>query len=229
MLSQFNCDVVQVLDCCCAVEAITGVEIETLAAAVDTAGSKIRTSFTSALLWTLRRDIKGSRGSTRTFAEMYAHIMRNNSTFGLEAHLIHVIGSKPSVAIRRLAGAGLPSSVTGDEQNKPGILRATITAHLNTKITPQNINEITTWFTTSVPTNVRRIDIQFEGVFESESYVVMFTVPIEVWTCLRSDLGYRMTGLTKGGNKLLQRSSQVLDAKAAPKGGENVRPEFSKN
>jgi hypothetical protein len=107
--------------------------------------------------------------------------------------------------------------------------RTTITAHLNTKITPQNINEITTWFTTSVPTNVRRIDIQFEGVFESESYVVMFTVPIEVWTCLRSDLGYRMTGLTKGGNKLLQRSSQVLGAKAAPKGGENVRPEFSKN
>jgi hypothetical protein len=42
-------------------------------------------------------------------------------------------------------------------------------------------------------------------------------------------VGYRMTGLTKGGNKLLERSSQVLGAKAAPKGGENVRPEFSKN
>jgi hypothetical protein len=204
-------------------------ETEVLAAAVDIAGATIETCFTNALLRTLRRELGGSQRST-TFAEIYAHMLKNKSDFGLEAIPIYVTTNKPSIAIRRLAGAGSSQSPKEDEINKPGTLKATITAHLDGKLTPPNINELKTWFTTSIPSNVRRIDVQFEGVFETESYIIVLTVPIEVWSCLRADEAYGVLGLTKGGNKLLQTGTgQFLGTTATPKGRENLRPGSSKN
>lgn len=204
-------------------------ETEVLATAVGITGAMIETCFTNALLRTLRRGLDGSQRST-TFAEIYAHMMKNKSDFGLEAIPIHVTTSKPSIAIRRLAGAGPSQSPKEDEINKPGTLKATITAHLDGELTPQNINELKTWFTTSIPSNVRQIDVQFDGVFETESYIVVLTVPIEVWSCLRADEAYGILGLTKGGNKLLHTGTgQVLGTTAAPKGRENLRPGSLKN
>jgi hypothetical protein len=217
------------LDCCSAVKAIDSLETEVLAAAIDTAGATIKTCFTNALLRTLRRELSGPQRST-TFAEIYAHMLRNKDDFGLEAIPLHVTASKRSVAIRRLAGAGSFQPPTEDESNKPSTLKATITAHLDDKLTSQNINELKMWFTTSIPSNVRRIDIQFEGIFETESYLAIFTVPIEVWSCLRVDQAYGVLGLTKGGNKLLQTGTgQVLGTAVTSKGRENVRPRPSKN
>jgi len=216
-MSTFDCEVAQILDCCCALNAVDMLETEVLAAAADTAESRIDTCFTNVLLTSLRK----MQGEPVSLAALYGHIIRLREVYGLEYAPFHVTkDGGASIVLQKLGGSGIPRPLK--EVTESGSLKMLITAHLVNKITPQDVEQMRKWTTSGVPAVIRQLDIQFEGAFDSDSGMLLFSVPVEVWSCLRDDPAYNGIGIIRSHNKMLGSRTGVLGTVTKPSGTENM-------
>lgn len=228
LLSNINGDVLQILDCCYAAEAVDQFNCELLLAtsATEEASADIETCFTNALLQTLT-DINGSPYSV---AEIYGHMMRYRHTLNLVYSPIYVPpepGSS-SIVLQKLGPPPVPRPRLISSANKTVEPKAIITAHLDASLTQDNVKELKKWLTKALPSNIQGLEIELTGVFEAESTIVEFRVPIEIWACLREDPAYTYVGMARSGNKLLSWGQSGTLAARPPSGYENIRPGSSK-
>lgn len=195
-LAGFACDVVQILDCCCAIEAVDQLNSEIMAAAIETAGADIETSFTMALLKTLQ----SLQGKPTSLATVYSNIMRTRNKLKLQYIPIYVPKSGASVVLQPVGQAGVPPPITHPNLiNTPKVL---LSVDLDGNMTEQTVHELTEWLTSHIPSTVQRITVQLEGIFRANSSIILFTAPVEIWACLRQDDAYKFVSEVRSSNML---------------------------
>jgi hypothetical protein len=218
LLSGFACDVVQILDCCAAIEAVSDLDCEVLAAASGTASANVNYSFTKAFLSALQ----SFNGAPTSLSMVYGHIMRNKKKFNLQYHPIYVPRTrKTSCVIQPLGNSAVPSTVSYANRSNPP--KMTLSVHLDRTMTSNNVDEIKNWLTTNVPSNAKGITVDFEGLFDTDSSILIFTVDIEIWAVMRQDIAYQFMGMTTSRNKLSLGQGLPLQPLGI-KGSENKKP-----
>ena len=60
-----------------------------------------------------------------------------------------------------------------------------------------NVSEWNRWLTTGAPLEIQSIDVRMENSYNSYSQLVIFSLPIVVWTRLRENSAYRFVGYIK--------------------------------
>jgi hypothetical protein len=199
----------------------------TACSATEIASDKVAVSFTKALI----NQLKVCNGQPWTTVSIFSELVRNKKKHGL----IATPGFLPSnstdlpIVLRKLGKFSTPPPITGREENEEP--RVIITAHVEDKITPATVRQLQLWLSTGMPSNLLKLKVEFAGVFDTDSSLLEFRVPVEVWAMLRDDPAYRYGGLVRSGNRLLQlaqaaqaaQQSATLAIRPAP-GSENIKP-----
>lgn len=94
---------------------------------------------------------------------------------------------------------------------QPNGERVVVTVHLSDHNgAPPDLGQWTTWLTSNLPSNVSKTQITIEGVFDTDSVVILVSMPLEVWTMLPDgDGAYGFVSFVKSGNRLLQRQTTL--------------------
>jgi hypothetical protein len=225
LLSGFKSDVLQIFDCCHAGEAFSHVECEYLTAcsATEIASDQAHISFTKAIV----EQLKICNGQPWTILAIYSAIVRNKEKYGLNitpAYLARTSTSTP-IVLRKLGTLPTPPPITGREKNEEP--RVIITAHVEDKITPETVRQLKIWLETGMPSQLLKVKVNFEGVYDTDSCILEFRVPVEVWAMLRDDPAYRYIGLSRSGNRLLELAQKTTTLVARPAFGyENIKPGY---
>jgi hypothetical protein len=201
-------DALVILDCCYAssstVENSSGPEVLAASTWHTTAGTALSASFTQSLI----NEMKRLNGNSASIASIYAQIHRNTKPYmDVAAYPIHApkIG-RDSITLSKL---GTPTvgrrSIIGPLQPKDE--RVVITVNLSDHNgTPSDPAQWTTWLTSNLPSHVSKSQITVEGIFDSDSFVMLVSLPLEVWTMLPDgDDAYSFVSFVKSGDLLLPR------------------------
>lgn len=201
-------DVLVILDCCydssTAVENSTGPEVLAASTWHTTAGAALSTSFTQNLI----NELKQLNGNSASVASIYARIHRSTKPYtDIAACPLHIpkIG-RDSIVLSRLRPSTIRNqTIIGPLQ--PNDERVVVTVHLSDHNgAPPDLGQWTTWLTSNLPSNVSKTQITIEGVFDTDSVVILVSMPLEVWTMLPDgDGAYGFVSFVKSGNRLLQR------------------------
>jgi hypothetical protein len=226
ILASADCDVLQLLDCCCAVQAVDKMDCEVIAAAAQTASAQASNSFTAALIDTLNTTM----GRPWTAAQVHAHMVRQRIAFKLYYMPIFVAGRNRSIVLQKLGSSSVPGPSV--QANSLDSIRMTLSVDLEGKMNQQDVEQVKKWLTSGVPAGVHRINVVLEGVYDSTSTLLIFTVPVEMWNILQGDDSYHLIGQTRGLNKLLLARPPVGVLSnvvvGMGRGNENIKPGSSK-
>ncbi|KAI2476779.1 hypothetical protein Ptr902_11763 [Pyrenophora tritici-repentis] len=181
-MNSSECDVVHILDCCFAAEVCNGgVEILGASARNEPAEADPATCFTEALIEELRR--LSSRPTT--IVMLFSEIMVNRRAHGLlSTPFYNRKPGKESVI--------LPTKCRQGKNKAPQIrsdsARILVTAHVD---------------------EILGVDVTLEGVWNSSSSIIMFSMPVCVWSQLNSFNGaFTYVGEVTSRNYLLEQSAQ---------------------
>jgi len=225
MLNANHADVLHIMDCCYATEAVDGnAEVLSATSTVDKAGGDPDACFTKTLVEELRR----ASSNVTTVVSLHAEMVRNRDATKLYYTPVYTQRQgKPSITLQKLRPSGphgnhLQPSIKADG---PRIL---LTAHVADNVRKQDLDTLKGWILTQVPTFVTGIDVTVEGVWAAESTLMLFSVPIEIWNRIRDHAAWSYVGTVNSTNKLLgppaSAPAQNILATRPPSGGENVRP-----
>jgi hypothetical protein len=89
--------------------------------------------------------------------------------------------------------------------------RILVTAHIEQALTEKDGNDIKKWLLTEVPGVVKDIYLRLEGLWDSESTMLLFSIPIAVWTQLPNTTAWSYVGTVTSCNKLLQTNTTVAN------------------
>ncbi|KAI4945484.1 hypothetical protein J4E91_007826 [Alternaria rosae] len=225
LLDGFQSDVIQILDCCYAAEAFSSVESEYLTAcsATEIATADIATSFTKAII----EQLKICNGQPWTTSAIYSRIVRNKEKFGLVVTPNYLPRNDTSfpIILRKLGNISAPPPITDREESEEP--RVIITAHIEDKITADTVKQLKIWLETRMPAKLLKLKVEFAGVYDTDSSLLEFRIPVVVWAMLRDDPAYRFVGFSRSGNRLLelaQSSSSTTLVSQPVSGYENMKP-----
>jgi len=220
-LNYKKCDVVHILDCCYAAEACSHAELLGAASRLEEASAKLSICFTKALSQELRR----LSSAPLTVAMLHCHLMANRRTHDLQSTPFY--WRPPNTT-----SACLPTKkvdLKGKDKFvrfKPNSPRVLITAHVVEDMNRSNVEQLKTWLTTLLPASILGMEIKLEGKWESNSTVLLFSLPICVWTQIGpGNPAFRYVGEVTSSNQLLVSNAPALAVRSAPKPGvENTKP-----
>lgn len=220
-------DVLHILDCCYAGEAITlyGPEVLAATSATETAASESRTCFTTGLI----KKLKELNGAPITVASLASELHRDRKHLKLEYAPTHAARTNhPSIILQKMH-TPVPNLYSGKGKVKSSAKndtpRALITVHLDEDFNEKSIEALKKWLFTELPAAVSEIEITLQGSFKSGSSLLIFTVPLEVWSCLESHPAYGFVGIVQGNNQLLQSSGvQASVSNLSIRGSESQNP-----
>jgi hypothetical protein len=204
-------DVLVILDCCYAsssvVENSAGPEVLAASTWHTTAGAALSTSFTQNLI----NELKRLNGNLASVASIYAQIHRNTKSYtDIAACPLHIpkIGRDSTILSKLRTPTVRRQSIIGPLQPKDE--RVVITVHLSDHNgAPPDLTQWT-WLTSNLPSHVSKTQITVEGVFDSDSFVILVSMPLEVWTMLPDgDDAYSFVSFVKSGNLLLPRQATL--------------------
>ena len=110
---------------------------------------------------------------------------------------VHAVLTKPAESITlRPKTNSLPRPITRQESTA----RAMISVYFSESV-ELNLEMWDKWLTRHIPTGIR--NVKLEGVFESGSKLVLFSLPIYEWGYLPEDSAYTFVGLITSSNLLL--------------------------
>lgn len=188
----------------------------------EIAASDIATSFTKALI----EQLKFCNGNPWTTSAIYSRIVLNKDKFGLSVTPTYLPrnDTHPPILLRRLGNIAAPPPVTlRDESEEPRVI---ITAHIEEKITAETVRQLKIWLETRMPAKLLKLKVDFAGVYDTDSSLLEFRIPVVVWVMLRDDPAYRFVGFSRSGNRLLdlaQSNSSTLLSRPVS-GYENMKP-----
>jgi hypothetical protein len=201
-------DVLVILDCCyassTAVDNSTGPEVLAASTWHTTAGAALHTSFTQNLLDELKR----LNGNSASVASIYAQIHRSTKPYTDIAtcplHLAKI--GRDSIILSKLWPPTIKNqTIIGPLQ--PNDERVVISVHLSDHngVTP-DLGQWTAWLASNLPSHISKTQITIEGVFDTDSIVILVSMPLEVWTMLPdADGAYGFVSFVKSSNRLLPR------------------------
>ncbi|KAI0603979.1 hypothetical protein TUN205_11773 [Pyrenophora tritici-repentis] len=202
-MNSSECDVVHILDCCFAAEVCNGgVEILGASARNEPAEADPATCFTEALIEELRR--LSSRPTT--IVMLFSEIMVNRRAHGLLS--IPFYNRKPGKESVILPTKGRQGKNKAP-QIRPDSACILVTAHVDESVARGNVSDLKNWLTTMLLASVLGVDITLEGVWNSSSSIIMFSMPVCVWSQLNSFNGaFTYVGEVTSRNYLLEQSAQ---------------------
>lgn len=214
LLSTEQCDVLHILDCCYAAEGMN-VDAELLAAATETASADTKTCFTAALCQQLRY----LSSQQFTVSTLYQTLMTDRRALNLERIPFYSRRNDiPSIILGRYKGK--TPSVPPLKPNSPRIL---LTAHLKGPLDREGVEGLKKWLKEQLPSSIMNMDIKLEGAWDASSSVLLFSLPIAVWTQLnRSNTAFNYVGEVTSHNKLLGQATSTLSLRP-PQGPENLK------
>jgi hypothetical protein len=198
-------DVLHILDCCYAAEAVNGTaEVIAATSATEIAEGNPDTCFTQGL----DKELMRVSSIISSAASLHSEMMRNRRALGLNFTPFYAEREgRNSVVLRKMAGKGKGRMPTLPKHG-PRIL---VTAHIEQALTQKDSNDIKKWLLTEVPAVVKDIDIRLEGLWDSESTMLLFSIPIAVWTQLPNTTAWSYVGTVTSHNKLLQTNITVAN------------------
>ena len=159
----------------------------------------MNTSFTKALI----EQLKICNGAPWTTSAIYSRIVYNKVKFGLSVTPTYLSRNDTTspIILRRLGNIAAPPPVTlRDESEEPRVI---ITAHIEEKITAETVRQLKIWLETRMPAKLLKLKVDFAGVYDTDSSLLEFRIPVVVWAMLRDDPAYRFVGFSRSGNRLL--------------------------
>jgi hypothetical protein len=208
-ISDTVADVLVILDCCyassIAVDLTTSPEVLAASTWHTIAGD---TSFMQNLI----NELKRLDGKPASIASIYAHIHRSTKPYtDIAACPLHVpkIASDSIILSRLQLPAIRNQTIIGPLQPKDE--RVVVTVHLSDNNgAPPDLGQWTTWLTSNLPSNISKTQIAIEGVFDSDSVIILVSMPLEVWTMLPDkDETYGFVSFVKSGNRLLLHQTKL--------------------
>ncbi|EMD93728.1 hypothetical protein COCC4DRAFT_45406 [Bipolaris maydis ATCC 48331] len=215
LLGTEQCDVLHILDCCYAAEGMN-LDAELLAAATETASADAKTCFTAALCHQLHL----MSSQQFTVSTLYQSLMTDRRALKLKYIPFHSYrDGKPSII---LGGSRGKAAVV--PPLKPDSPRILLTAHLEGPLDKGSVEGLKKWLNEQLPYSIMNMEIKLEGVWDASSTVLLFSIPITVWTQLnRNNTAFNYVGEVTSYNKLLEQGTTTLSVRP-PQGSENLKP-----
>ncbi|KAJ5098070.1 hypothetical protein N7532_005071 [Penicillium argentinense] len=224
-LEQYTGEVCYLFDCCSAgsgaLGAYDGAEFMAASTWDQAAVSNVHFSFTRILIDELRR----LNGQAETLAGIYARIFRYAQQNQIGAAPIHIPKlNSPSATIGRSRSRPVTRSV--DRESYRVLLSIKVREEI-----PLDFTQWKEWLARNIPANVLSTKVTVEGAFRGSS-LLLFTVPIEIWTMMPADdPSYTFIGHVTSHNLLSQPPTQTSALTStlpmrsgAPSGRENQPP-----
>lgn len=208
-------DILHILDCCAAASAFTELDCDILAAssANSSAESDPSKSFTRALIDT----ILATKGNPLTALELYRTIARLKRDKLLYYTPVYVPGKRKGIVLQAPRTAKAASKMTVPNYKvSPDGPRALLTVQLQEDFGKGNLEKLQGHILSNVPKEVTGLQVKFEGAFKSESTILQFSVPIEIWAAIGTHPSFGFVGFVNSPNLLIQPPSPVADAGHAP-------------
>ena len=205
-------DVLFIMDCCyassIAVQNADGPEVLAASTWHTTAGSEHTTCFTQNLI----NELKALSGNPASVASIYAQIHRSTKpakdTAACPFHVAKV--GRGSIVLTKLQPVPMLTQLRmGPLKEKDE--RVVVTVHLSDHhgFSP-DVEQWKSWLTSNIPSHISKTQITFEGLFETDSILVLISMPLEIWTMLpNEDDTYGFLGFVKSGNLLLPRQTAL--------------------
>ncbi|OJJ76990.1 hypothetical protein ASPBRDRAFT_60657 [Aspergillus brasiliensis CBS 101740] len=199
-LATANGGVLFILDTGFPPEAAWGYEnFEYLAAASalkPPAAANIDVSLTRQLINLLSQEETGI-----TIAQLYAKLVVHANRPGsqLDHTPVHVAArDRPSITLRRLEA--LPRKLRGDLSDG----KVLVTVWISGRSSVPDVGQWIQWLSTSIPEEVA--DIKIEGLFKSDSSLLLLIMPVAVWSMLRHNDSFDFVSVVQSHNLLCHQS-----------------------
>ncbi|KAF2788562.1 hypothetical protein K505DRAFT_255244, partial [Melanomma pulvis-pyrius CBS 109.77] len=183
-----------------------GPEILGATSATETASNESRTCFTAGLI----KKLKEMNGSPITVASLASELHRDQRHLNLEYAPTHAARSNHPSTILQKMHTPVPDFYGGRRKGKSSAKddtpRALVTVHLEEDFKEKDIERLKNWLLAELLETVREIEITLEGSFKSGSTLLLFAMPLEIWSCLENHPACGFVGFVQGNNQLLQSS-----------------------
>ena len=207
-----DADVLYILDCCHASSIAIDGRRELLAACgIDrlTPGAGSAESFTRVLVEVLQ----SANGIPMTVAQLHGALIssyyKNNlATIPIHAELSEELARSGSIVLSPLVGTSTksPLHLKGKQpfESPMAAPRVLLSVRLADVGSPPSAEVWKRWLTTNMPPGVQDVDVTLEGFFPTKSAMVLFMLPVVVWSVLRGNQAYEFMAFTRGPNLLAQ-------------------------
>lgn len=217
-------DILQILDCCHAGKAASpdGPELLAATSITELAATALGSLFTRALIDRL----KAANGNPCPVIRLVSDILREGKVKYQPVYCSHT--AKPSVILQKL---GTPvqnpnkSTLTAPKSKEDP--RVLITAHVENDLglRPDNLEDFKKWLTKGIPSIVTSVDVELEGFFESNSSLLLLSIPVELWNAMNDHPACSFISIVKSNNKMLEWGKSTGLLHSVPiRGQENLKP-----
>ena len=207
-----DADVLYLLDCCHASSLAIDGRRELLAACgitqvTPSAGGG--DSFTRVLVDALR----AANGVPMTVAQLHGSLISSYydnelTTMPIHAELSEELCRSRSIILSPLIGNSTrsPPHLQGRQPfaspaTAPKVL---LSVRLSGVTAPLTAKQWTRWLTSNLPTGIQDIYVTVEGFYPAKSAMMLFLLPVVVWSVLRGNKAYELVSFTRGSNVLKQ-------------------------
>jgi hypothetical protein len=204
LLKSSEGDVLEIMDCCFASEAASPYA-EVLAVtsagnvAVTSAGSVADSYASTYFLKALNEELQRASSGITTMAGIHAELIINRRNHNLQYTPVLVARpNRQSITLQKLGRKGKsvyrqPTTIA----NGPRIL---VTAQVEKNIQKKDCEDIE-WSLSKIPEAVKGItDVKLEGAWPGDSTLLLFSLPIAVWTQLPNNPAWNYVGVVNSSN-----------------------------
>lgn len=189
------------MDACYSAATAIGSRVELLAAAAKDAQSSAQPEYS--LTRALINCLSEQAGRPATVAYIHGKMLQDAERHKFSTTPIHAImNRKPSITLTRL-GHALPYQIPVPDDAE---LRVLITAKISHATQRLNKEEWRRYLTSNLPSFVEemKVEIKAEGLFNSNSDVLLLSMPIYIYNVLKALGPYSFTALIASPNRLLK-------------------------
>ncbi|KAL8823340.1 MAG: hypothetical protein Q9170_008368 [Blastenia crenularia] len=202
-------DVLFIFDCCwAATAAINKSENEYLVASSmeQIAGASPQTSFTQRLITVLKDNAGAGISVVSIHATMLANMKTSHAS--LEATPVHIGASdKPTIVLVRFNKTTKEVKQLHIADTKAaGKVLVSLKLHGYSSV--PDFAQFEKWLVSHLPDPVASVRV--EAAFESNSNIVLFTAPVELWDCLVGTEGFQFVDYVDSHNLLMQKDPTGL-------------------
>lgn len=162
-----------------------------------------------------------------TVAQLHGRMMQSLADQILTVTPVHselTPSAEGSIVLAPMRGLLNPYGHETLRDNTRGQPMVLISVQLSNLTGPPSVEEFKTWLLTHRPSMIRSVKIEVSGYYHTSSFsgVLLLTLPVSVWVCLRGDLAYSFVRFVTSDN--LTSGPVTLAERPHYPGVENVRP-----
>ena len=177
--------------------------------------------------WTkeICRHLRNANGQPMTVAQLHGRMMQSMADEILAVTPVHselTPSAEGSIILAPARGILHPYSHETSRDDTRGQPMVLISVQLRDLTGPPSVEEFKNWLLTHRPSMIHSVKIEVSGYHTSFSGVLLLTLPVSVWVCLRGDPAYAFVRFVMSDN--LTGWSATLAERPHYRGAENVRP-----